>query len=306
MNNGLNNSIRGEAKGVLQAMRTFEFVFILQLMNEVLGITHMLCQALQSKSQDILNAMHLIRSTKILLQELRQDGWDKFLCTVLSFCGDHEIGMPDMSARYREGTCRSCQQQNNITIEHYYHFNIFNVVIDFQLMELDNRFPDQTMELLALSSTLDPTNHFESFNIDDICTLAKKFYPGDFTERELSNLKRQLQYFKNDVLVHPKFQNMSSLSELCRGVVETRKTQLFFFIDRLIRLVLTLPVSTASTERAFSAMKLVKTSLRNKMDDDFLANCLVIYIERELADTIDSESIIDIFYALKPRSAPLQ
>ena len=52
--------------------------------------------------------------------------------------------------------------------------------------------------------------------------------------------------------------------------------------------------------------KLIDCEFRNKMDDDFLANCLVIYIERELADTIDSESIIDIFYALKPRSAPLR
>ncbi|KAK3226125.1 hypothetical protein Dsin_005987 [Dipteronia sinensis] len=98
--------------------------------------------------------------------------------------------MSDMSARYREGTGRSCQQQNNITVEHYYRFNIFNDVIDFQLMELDIRFPDQTMELLALSYALDPTNHFESFNIDDIYTLAKKFYPSDFNERELSDLKR--------------------------------------------------------------------------------------------------------------------
>ena len=40
-------------------------------------------------------------------------------------------------------------------------------------------------------------------------------------------------------------------------------------IDRLICLVLTLPVSTATTERAFSAMKLLKTRLRNKMKDDF-------------------------------------
>ena len=40
-------------------------------------------------------------------------------------------------------------------------------------------------------------------------------------------------------------------------------------IDRLIRLVLTLPVSTATMERAFSAMKLLKTRLRNKMKDDF-------------------------------------
>ena len=101
-------------------------------------------------------------------------------------------------------------------------------------------------------------------------------------------------------------QNFRICLHFSLGLVETRKSHLFFLIDRLIHLVLTLPVSTASTERAFSAMKLVKTSLRNKMDDDFLANCLVIYIERELADTIDSESIIDIFYALKRRSAPLR
>ncbi|KAL5764867.1 hypothetical protein ACOSQ2_017461 [Xanthoceras sorbifolium] len=45
MKNGLSNNIMGEAKGVLQALRSFEFVFILQLMNEVMGITHMLCHA---------------------------------------------------------------------------------------------------------------------------------------------------------------------------------------------------------------------------------------------------------------------
>ncbi|XVF66763.1 hypothetical protein PTKIN_Ptkin10aG0064200 [Pterospermum kingtungense] len=62
--------------------------------------------------------------------------------------------------------------------------------------------------------------------------------------------------------------------------------------NRLIRLVLTLPDSTATTERAFPAMKLIKTSLRNKMDDNFLLSCMVIYIERELADSIDSDAPI--------------
>jgi hypothetical protein len=33
-------------------------------------------------------------------------------------------------------------------------------------------------------------------------------------------------------------------------------------VDKLLRLLLTLPVSTATTERAFSAMKFVKTRLR--------------------------------------------
>jgi hypothetical protein len=54
----------------------------------------------------------------------------------------------------------------------------------------------------------------------------------------------------------------------------------------LIRLVLTLPVSTATTERAFAAMKVVKIRLRNKMDDEFLANIFVVYInERKFLRT---------------------
>ncbi|XVF82659.1 hypothetical protein PTKIN_Ptkin16aG0066300 [Pterospermum kingtungense] len=195
---------------------------------------------------------------------------------------EHGIYIPDMDAHYLEGTGRSCQQQNVITVEQHYHVDIFNVVLDFQLMELGSRFPDQTLELLCLSSSLDPTNHFESFNIDDMCNLAQRFYPLYFTEKELGTLKRQLQHFKYDVLVHSKFQNLSSLSELCQSLIETKKSEIFFLIDRLIRLVLTLPVSIATTECAFSAMKLVKTSLRNKMDDDFLSSCMVIYIEREL------------------------
>ncbi|KAL5832558.1 hypothetical protein ACOSQ3_016232 [Xanthoceras sorbifolium] len=66
-------------------------------------------------------------------------------------------------------------------------------------------------------------------------------------------------------------------------------------------LVLTLSVSTASTERAFSTMKLLKTPLHNKMEDDFLTGCMVIYIEREIADTIDLEYIIDEFNCIKSR-----
>ena len=63
-------------------------------------ITDKLCQALQSQSQDILNAMHLVSSTKTLIQKFRDDGWDGLLTTVISFCEKHCIDVLDMNARY--------------------------------------------------------------------------------------------------------------------------------------------------------------------------------------------------------------
>ena len=63
--------------------------------------------------------------------------------------------------------------------------------------------------------------------------------------------------------------------------------------------MLTLSVSTATTECAFSAMSLIKKSLCNKMENEFLSNCMVVYAEREITNTVDSDSIIDEFYCLK-------
>ena len=72
-------------------------------------------------------------------------------------------------------------------------------------------------------------------------------------------------------------------------------------IDRLIRLVLTLPVSTATIEQAFSAIKLLKTRLRNRMKDEFLADNIIVYIEKEIAGNFTIEMIMDEFYSMKNR-----
>ncbi|KAL1814358.1 hypothetical protein ACET3Z_016932 [Daucus carota] len=74
-------------------------------------------------------------------------------------------------------------------------------------------------------------------------------------------------------------------------------------VDILIRLVLTLPVSTATTERAFSAMKIIKTRLRNKMEDGYLSSCMMLHIEKEYVDDIDSEAVIDHFESTGDRRA---
>jgi hypothetical protein len=89
------------------------------------------------------------------------------------------------------------------------------------------------------------------------------------------------------------------LSELCRGLAISEKWKIYNLIDRLIRLVLTLPVSTATIERAFSAMKLVKTRLRSRMEDESLADHLVVYIEKEIAKDFPIKIIMDEFYSME-------
>ena len=67
---------------------------------------------------------------------------------------------------------------------------------------------------------------------------------------------------------------MAVPSQLLDQKITTSNSNISFFICRLIRLIVTLPVSTATKERVFSAMKLNKTRLRNKMEDNFFKKLL--------------------------------
>ncbi|XP_019160893.1 PREDICTED: zinc finger MYM-type protein 1-like [Ipomoea nil] len=153
---GTTHAHRGDADAAYEVLTSFEFVFIMHLMRKILEISNMLCQALQLQSQEILNAMDLVSSTKLLIQNLRDSGWDELVASVKSFCETVNITVPDFDAQYIARRGRARYQQDELTIGHHYKFDIFNAVIDSQLQELSNRFDDKAMELIILSSSLDP------------------------------------------------------------------------------------------------------------------------------------------------------
>ncbi|CAN1314716.1 Zinc finger MYM-type protein 1 [Linum perenne] len=292
-----NRTARAEARGAWISMQTFEFAFNLHLMKQIMGITDYLCQAFQQESIDILAALVFVSKTKRLLQELRDGGWEKLIEEVISFCSKYEVEVPDFTTIIGRGDKRR-------TLEHMYHFEYFNQSIDFQLGALNSRFNESAVRLLQLSAALDPYNSFQSFNADNIYKLAEEFYPTDFQYHEMIALEGELKFYDTHVVGSDEF-HVSSLAKLLEKLVETRMERHYTMICRLIRLVLTLPVSTATTERAFSAMKYVKTDLRNKMADEFLADSLTIFIEREFAVNIDPDSIIEEFARLKDRRVQL-
>jgi hypothetical protein len=67
-------SQRGDALAAYKMLTSFKFMFILHLMKEIMVTIDVLCQVLQQKSQDILNAVHSISIAKKLIQKLRDDG----------------------------------------------------------------------------------------------------------------------------------------------------------------------------------------------------------------------------------------
>lgn len=70
-------------------------------------------------------------------------------------------------------------------------------------------------------------------------------------------------------------------------------------IVTILRLLLLVPVTAASAERAHSALKLVKTDRRSTMTEDRMTALLLLHVHKDIA--LDYGKVIDKFASMKPR-----
>ncbi|CAN6554381.1 unnamed protein product [Malus baccata var. baccata] len=289
----------GEATRLFKDIQTFDFAFHLFLMRLILGITNELSQALQKKDQDIVNAMALVEVCKQRLQSLRDDDFGDLLQDVEKFCEEHDIIVPNMEdLHFVPGKSR--RKAPKITNFHYYRVDLYFQVLDMQLKELNDRFNEANTELLLCMACLSPVNNFASFDKAKIVRLAQ-LYPQDFDRMDLMNLPIQLDNYIHDMKMHSEFSSLRGISDLAKELVKTGRCESYMLVYKLLTLALVLPVATASVERAFSAMKIVKTPLRNKMGDQWLSDSMLVYIEKDVFAFIDNEPIMRRFHDMKPR-----
>jgi hypothetical protein len=70
---------------------------------------------------------------------------------------------------------------------------------------------------------------------------------------------------------------------------------MFREFDKLIKLYLILPVTTASAERTFSTLNRLKNTFQNSMTQSRLNHCLLTHIYKEKLDEIDPYQIMSTF-----------
>ncbi|XP_066320137.1 uncharacterized protein [Miscanthus floridulus] len=269
------------------------------LMLDILGHTNELSECLQRKDQDILNAMSLVRLAKSKMQQMRSEGWVSFFQRVTIFCNKYGIQVPGMEHNYVPygRSARFAQDQTN---DDHFRREVYIGVIDKISQELDSRFDEVNMELLTCMATLNPADSFASFDANKVHRLAK-FYPNNFSISDLLRLDLQLETFIDDMRKDEMFKGLNNLVDLSVKLVEAKRDKVYHWVYLLIKLVLLLPVATASVERIFSAMTFIKNKLRNKMGDSLLDDCLVTFIERDMFLQLSEEEIINTFMAIRRR-----
>jgi hypothetical protein len=115
----------------------------------------------------------------------------------------------------------------------------------------------------------------------------------------------QLLLFIDEVRNDDGFRDCNDLGYLATKMVKTYRHICFSLVYRLVELALILPVATATVERAFSAMNIIKTERRNKMGDEWMNNSMLCYIEQDMFIEIQDEKILKHFQGIRTRKINL-
>ena len=107
------------------------------------------------------------------------------------------------------------------------------------------------------------------------------------------------QYNANSGSVIKKVTSVRMLCEVlnfCKG-----SKQLLSQVHILLQLFLTVPVTTATAERTFSALQRLKTFMRTTMAQDRLNHLLLLYCHKVRTDSIDLPKIASEFVLANER-----
>ena len=100
------------------------------------------------------------------------------------------------------------------------------------------------------------------------------------------------------------FQHLEELDSFVEKMVEMKKKKKkvsYPLVYSLVTLALILLIATVTVERAFSTMNIIKNRLRNQIGDQWMNDCLVTYIEKDIFRIIKCKEIMQWFQNMKNR-----
>ncbi|CAK6949937.1 52 kDa repressor of the inhibitor of the protein kinase-like [Scomber scombrus] len=72
-------------------------------------------------------------------------------------------------------------------------------------------------------------------------------------------------------------------------------------LEKLYRIYLTVPISSAQAKRILSRLKLIKSYLRSTMSESRLSNLALLFIERKISEKANFNNVVETFARMKNR-----
>ena len=169
------------------------------------------------------------------------------------------------------------------TTQEYYCINAFIQYLDYMLSQLDERFSSHNQAIFHLSALVPSLcNEYDYEHLNEGINLYSSFLSGSDVEIEGEFEVWQSKWAR----VKEPPSNAVEALEIC-------DEQVFPNLYRLLVILCTLPVTTATAERSFSGMRRLKTYLRSTMDQNRLTGLAHLNINQNI--NITPKQVVDKF-----------
>uniref|UniRef100_A0A8C5MVP0 Zinc finger MYM-type protein 1 n=1 Tax=Leptobrachium leishanense TaxID=445787 RepID=A0A8C5MVP0_9ANUR len=320
LSDGKNTERRIEANSILNFI-DFNFLLSLVLFENILKRTQTLSNMLQAKDLDLASAVFLVRTVIEELEQVRNgdstptgsvqsSAIEKVWVDAINLCIKCGIETPDSGGDKPPRKRRDCRpplklrdslimetvgQRTQLCKKEDFIQHFVYVVLDNIISELKSRFSRDSLVVMEGIQALNPKADC-FLNFQKLTSMAK-FYGCNLEYLE-TELKQALVTLKRKE--ESEGINVNTVLEFTNFLQPYAVP--FFELYRLCKIACVLPVSSASCERSFSALKLIKSYLRTTMTEERLSDLATLAIEFRLANKINMDQVIDRFASMHKNS----
>jgi hypothetical protein len=200
--------------------------------------------------------------------------------------------MPDEGARSNEPTLRAAEK---------FKVDVYYSALDNVIAELTERARGHE-EIQQVFGFLEPSALKEASEerLQAWCKDVRQKFPARFSE----NLFCEVVGFRalyQESFSSESFASSNTVQQYLDYICSNDLRAVFPELEILIRMFLTIPVSTASDERSFSFLRRIKTYSRSNMLDETLTAFAILAIERDTAANLSFDSVIQAMASKKAR-----
>ena len=252
---------------------------------------HVASQALQKTDTTLVQASSVLQASIQGLQEMRRN-WEEVWTEILSFCESGDISVTEQEPRQK----RPAQMTATLTSalvgstldtsvskspKDRWVKHLLYPVIDTLVGSCNKRFSEEAMQI---AKSVDAVLKCDA---DGAAGLIKQYSSTLSINADLAHAEM--------VMV-----KMSSRDVTLENVRAAVLTGFYPNFTKVLKLVIFLPVGTATCEHSFSAMRRVRNWMRTTMAQQRLSSLSLLYIESDITKRIKPEEIVDRYDTKTP------
>lgn len=290
-----------EARSLCAKIKDYKFICSLILWHDLLDRINPVSKQLQEKGLNVTLDLKAISNLKTFIEEYRSDISYKGILEKAKELSEEVDGEPQFKTfeevRRRKKKCHFDYEhadESPQSPEEKFRANVFFRILDTAWASLNERF-DAMKNHCDNFSFLSNLSEIDNTNLKIKCSILEKLLQcSDNKDINAEELYDEIVASK-DIFTA----GMNDPFDILNLIVSNNLCFPNFMI--ILRILLSIPVSVASSERSFSKLKLIKTYLRSSISQERLTNLSLIAIENEICQEIDVKEIIEKFVNLKCR-----